>query len=101
MATTLFSLTSLPGVTKRPLYFHLNSSEQSETPKCSIQTTKTEDVSMTAIPAEIVKNTQLNFSADPIHIHLDWKNTFNITIIDTPGLPFDVNSDEYTQVCFI
>jgi len=89
------------GQTKRPLFVQLNCSTQCDKPRTHIQFDsihRSEVVQPYAIAENITKHTDAEFSADPISVQFDYAQCFNFAIIDTPGLPFDVKSDEFLQI---
>ena len=59
-----------------------------------------ENIDMTAVMLELEKlNKEHNSpSFERISIQYESKYCFNLNIIDTPGFPFDTDSDEFSQV---
>eukprot|EP01114_Cavostelium_apophysatum_P015586 TRINITY_DN4277_c0_g1_i1.p1 TRINITY_DN4277_c0_g1~~TRINITY_DN4277_c0_g1_i1.p1 ORF type:complete len:853 (-),score=267.01 TRINITY_DN4277_c0_g1_i1:65-2512(-) len=89
------------GRTKRPLFVQLNNSASADKPRCLMQfdsVHRSELVQMNAVAGEILKHIGKEFSTDPIQLQIDYNHTMNLAIIDTPGLPFDADSDEYKQI---
>eukprot|EP01119_Soliformovum_irregulare_P019496 TRINITY_DN6186_c0_g1_i1.p1 TRINITY_DN6186_c0_g1~~TRINITY_DN6186_c0_g1_i1.p1 ORF type:complete len:855 (-),score=281.86 TRINITY_DN6186_c0_g1_i1:35-2599(-) len=88
------------GKSKRPLYVHLVSNELCETPKCSILSNegKSATIPLASLPAEISKLQENTFTPEPIHLQFEYSQCLNLLIIDTPGLPFESDSDEFGQI---
>jgi len=91
------------GVTKRPLHFHLVSTQENENPNFLFQSQeekKSLSIDVTSIPLQIEKLNKENsvFLEDFISVTQEYKYCFNVTFIDTPGLPYDTESEEFSQI---
>jgi hypothetical protein len=55
---------------------------------------------MTALLLEIenLNKSHKSYHPERINVHYEYKHAFNFTIVDTPGLPYDSETDEYAQV---
>ncbi|KYQ90260.1 dynamin like protein [Tieghemostelium lacteum] len=92
------------GCSKRPIYFQFVNNIECEVPKITVKrdsNIKDFDHDI-VIPLEQLndnifrRNQQL--SDDPIYITIETKSSLNLTIIDTPGLLIDSNSQEQQKI---
>eukprot|EP01097_Dermamoeba_algensis_P005159 TRINITY_DN3281_c0_g1_i1.p1 TRINITY_DN3281_c0_g1~~TRINITY_DN3281_c0_g1_i1.p1 ORF type:complete len:799 (-),score=234.08 TRINITY_DN3281_c0_g1_i1:117-2513(-) len=88
-----FNIIGHEGATKRPLYIYIRNNPDCSKPRCTLkrdplsQEHQDRDctVEMAEMPSEL-QNRNKSFSEEGIFVHIELKDAFNITFIDTPGI---------------